>query len=66
MSNLELYKDVKIRSEGIHGVLLDVFTDDDGTEYAAVESSVEYSRKGSNERWPIYYCPIGDIEPLTP
>lgn len=65
MTNFELYSKVWMKQEQLPGVLLDLTETDDGKVYATVESRKEYSKEGSSEKWPIYYCLIEDLEPMA-
>lgn len=65
MNELKLFTDVYMKTEGIPGVLLDISDGTDGRTYATVESRKEYSQEGSDERWPVYFCPIEDVELLN-
>lgn len=64
MNTIELFGKVRIKSENITGILLEVTKNDDGLIFAVVESLEPYSKKNSREKWPVYYCTPEDLEPV--
>lgn len=60
---MELFDHVKIKSNGITGIIVDILND-----HVTVEADEE-RRPGDNSgypgRWPLYVCSLSELEPLS-
>lgn len=60
---MNLYDHVKIKRNGVTGTIIDIhdgiYTVEDDIERKPVDST------GYPSRWPLYECPLSELEPAT-